>query len=82
MTKQLTPDQLELKIRENRARRAARRQGYELAKIDKRDPRALGHGRWKLAEPGGKLVISHVVRGIETGASLDEIEAKLGLSGE
>jgi hypothetical protein len=37
-----------LKARENRARRAAERQGLILVKSRRRDPRALGYGRYRL----------------------------------
>ncbi|MBN1527970.1 MAG: hypothetical protein JW895_02855 [Thermoleophilaceae bacterium] len=36
------------KVRENRLRRAAKRQGLELHKSRTRDPRALDYGRWWL----------------------------------
>ena len=60
--------------REMRVRRAAARQGYKLSKIQKRDARALGWNRWLITTADGTLVISHLVRGIETGASIDEVE--------
>lgn len=62
------------RVRENRARRAAERQGLKLAKIQRRDIRALGWNRWLLTDPDGKLLISYVVRGTETGASLEQVE--------
>ncbi len=34
------------KVRENRSRRAAERQGYQLHKSPRRDPRALDYGLW------------------------------------
>jgi hypothetical protein len=59
--------------RENRSRRAAERQGLTLAKIRRRDPLAIGHGRWLLRGPAGALLI-----GDETaGATLDEVERYL-----
>jgi hypothetical protein len=60
-----------------RARRAAARQGMTLHKIRTRHERTLGRDRWLLYGRDGKLVISNVVSGIETGASLDEIERYL-----
>jgi hypothetical protein len=78
----LTPEQVEAKTRENRSRRAAQRQGYKLAKIQRRDPRALGWNRWLLTDHRGKLLISHIERGTETGASLDEVEDHLGVPRE
>jgi hypothetical protein len=70
------------KARENRARRAAARQGYTLAKIQLRDPNALGYGRYLLRDDQGDIVrgTSHLVRGVETGRTLDEIEDRLGIS--
>jgi hypothetical protein len=66
-----TPD----KVRENRLRRAALRQGLVLRMSRRRDPRALGYGRYVLT---GELDGRHVFGGDEaTGdhlATLDEIE--------
>lgn len=42
----------EEKIRENRLRRAAARQGLTLHKSRTRDPRALDYGRWRISGPG------------------------------
>ena len=45
------------KVRENRARRAAARQGLELWKNPRRDPRALDYGSYVLVRTfNGKLV--------------------------
>jgi hypothetical protein len=63
-------------VRENRSRRGAARRGLSLNKIQRRDEGALGYGRWLLHD-GDQLLLSHVVRGIEIGASLEEIEAWL-----
>ena len=71
------PDDAFDRVRENTARRAARRQGLRLAKIQRRDPAALGWNRWLLRGEHGRLLLSHKVRGIETGASLEEIEKYL-----
>lgn len=38
------------KARENRARRAARRQGYRLEKHPRRDPRGIGFGAYRIAD--------------------------------
>jgi hypothetical protein len=38
------------KVRENRLRRAAGRQGLTLVKSRRRDPRALGYGRYMIVE--------------------------------
>jgi hypothetical protein len=61
------------KVRENRLRRMAERQGLVLQKSRRRDPRALDYGVYRLidvrrnvnVEPGGE------------GMSLDEVEAWL-----
>lgn len=83
------------KNRENRARTTALRQGRTLLKIRRYAGDAPDWNRWLLFDgPGGKskrdrstgqititgkLMISNKVRGIETGASLDEVEAALGI---
>lgn len=41
----------ERKVLENRLRRAAQRQGLRLEKSPLRDPRALGYGTYRLADP-------------------------------
>ena len=38
----------ELKVHENRLRRAAERQGLRLVKTRRRDPRALDYARWTI----------------------------------
>jgi len=38
------------KARENRARRAAQRQGYRLEKNPRRDPRAIGFGAYRITD--------------------------------
>ena len=53
------------KVRENRMRRAAERQGFVLEKSRRRDPRAIGYGpglstrtwqgRWLIASEGPSL---------------------------
>ena len=52
------------KVRENRARRAAERQGFRLIKSRRRDPRAVGYGLWWLQGHGH----------CEDGMTLDQIE--------
>jgi hypothetical protein len=67
------------KVRENRARRAAERQGVRLVKSRRRDPRALDYGRyWFALAEGAKdrnrdLPVPSPARGF----TLDEIEALL-----
>jgi hypothetical protein len=59
--------------REHRLRRMAERQGLELHKSRRRDPRALDYGRWKILDERGKPVAGtdHAGRAAMT---LDEIE--------
>ena len=72
--------ELSIKVRENRLRRMASRQGYRLQKSRRRDPRALGFGTFTLVKdktnassnqrtdnPGGNAV----------DVDLDEIEQVL-----
>jgi hypothetical protein len=65
------------KIRENRLRAAAKRQGYRLIKSRRRDPRALSFDRYMLAAPGGGGIGVHKDTG-EPAWSLDEVGAYLG----
>lgn len=71
------------KIRENRLRRMAQRQGLRLEKSRRRDPRALDYGAYWLVQgpppsAGGENWRSRVTEfGGEHGASLDEIEQRL-----
>jgi hypothetical protein len=62
------------KVRENRLRRMAERQGLALQKSRRRDPRAMDYGMYMLVDPRS----NHVVAGTEhTGRpnmSLDEVE--------
>jgi hypothetical protein len=63
------------KIRENRLRRAAERQGLNLSKSRLRDPRAVGYGLYTLSDKqtGGVLVSTQS----SAGMSLDEVEDRL-----
>jgi hypothetical protein len=70
----MTP--IELKTFENRLRRMASRQGYELSKSRLRDPRAIGYGGYMIIDAS----TNHVAAGGHPHAhtmSLDEIEAWL-----
>jgi hypothetical protein len=67
------------KIRENRLRRAAQRQGLMLAKSRRRDPRATDYGVYFLSEvtaPGGNWRSRELLTS-EAGINLDEVEAFL-----
>lgn len=59
------------KIRENRLRRMAERQGLQLSKSRRRDPRATDFGKFFLSQNG-------ILMSPESGMDLDEIEAYLG----
>jgi hypothetical protein len=64
------------KIRENRLRRMADRQGLALRKSGRRDPRAIDYGMYALIEP----VTNAIVVGAASGRfdfSLDDIESYL-----
>ena len=63
-----------MKVRENRLRRAAGRQGLRLVKSRRRDPRAYDYGRYWLQGENRALLTS------EYGVTLDEVEKFL--SGE
>lgn len=60
------------KIRENRLRRMAERQGLALNKSRRRDQRALDYGRWHIVDAASGDVI---VGG--DGMTTDEVEAYL-----
>lgn len=70
------------KVRENRVRRMAERQGLQLIKSRTRDPRALDYGSYMLLD-GDRVVLGGTRRKLGRrfkrgmGASLDEIEAFL-----
>ena len=62
------------KVRENRLRRMAERQGLRLVKSRRRDPRAIDFGCWMIVDPA----INAVVAGTEVVGrphwSLDDVE--------
>ena len=60
------------RIRENRLRRMAARQGYVLSKSRRRDPRAVDYGGYFLADAN----TSHLETS-EHGMDLDEVETFL-----
>jgi hypothetical protein len=65
------------KTRENRLRRMARRQGLDLQKSHRRDPRALDYGGYQLIDQGSSSLVLGETAGTAFGASLDDIEAFL-----
>lgn len=66
----------EQKIRENRLRRMADRQGLRLEKSRARDPRALSYGTYRLVEVATNTLAAHGAPN-GYGLTLDEIEAAL-----
>lgn len=59
------------KVRENRLRRAAERQGLILRKSRRRDPLSLTFGRWWVRDA------NNVLRSPEGGLTLNELEEYL-----
>ena len=66
----------EEKIRENRLRRMAQRQGLVLARSRRRDPRALDFGTYMLLDAETSAVVA---RGSDRGygLTLDDVEQQL-----
>ena len=60
------------KVRENRLRRMASRQGYMLHKSRRRDERALDYGGYVLINSDSGVVLGHTPHAYS--ADLDEIE--------
>ena len=65
------------KVRENRLRRMAQRQGRIVLKSRRRDHRALDYGRYWLHDDRNRILC-----GGSNGTSLDEIVASLTRNGE
>lgn len=63
------------KVRENRLRRMAERQGLVLTRSRRRDPRALDYGLYWLARTKGQITDSD--DSLLSGVTLDEVEAYL-----
>jgi hypothetical protein len=64
------------KVRENRLRRGAERQGLRLVKSRRRDPRAVGYGTYMLVDAHTAAMVA---KGLPDGygLSLDDIERQL-----
>lgn len=64
------------KIRENRLRRAARRQGLILVKSRRRDERATDYGTYMLVDGSTSAVVAN---GLQSGygLTLDDVETEL-----
>ena len=65
------------KIRENRLRRMAERQGFVLRKSRRRDPRAVDYRRFYLTDRLSGEIVSGYRPGLGPEYTLDEIEAYL-----
>jgi hypothetical protein len=64
------------KVRENRVRRMAERQGLQLQRCKRRDPNALGYGTYRLADPvTGTVTAQSGPSGY--GLTLADVEKKL-----
>jgi hypothetical protein len=62
------------KIRENRLRRMAERQGFALQKSRRRDPRAYDYGTYMLTDPNTNSIVAAGDVGRGYGLTLDDIE--------
>ena len=71
-----TPSSID-KVRENRLRRAAERQGYRLMKARRRDRRAFDYGTYQLVDGATNSLVLPSVAGGGFGYQLDEIEERL-----
>lgn len=72
----MTPEEQAEKVRENRLRRMAERQGLELQKSRRRDPRAYDYGTYQLIDPyTNTIAVGDTNRGY--GLTLDEVEKAL-----
>lgn len=65
------------KVRENRLRRMAARQGLRLEKSRRRDPRALEYGTYQLVDIDNNTLAAYGGGREGYGLDLDEIEAAL-----
>jgi hypothetical protein len=72
----MSSDDESVKVRENRLRRKARRQGLELQKSRRRDPHALDYGTYQLVDATtNSVVASGLTSGY--GLTLGDIEREL-----
>jgi hypothetical protein len=61
------------KVRENRLRRVADRQGLRLRKSGRRDPRALDYGMYALVDANSNTIVAGAASG-RFDFSLDDVE--------
>lgn len=64
------------KVRENRLRRMAERQGLQLERSRRRDPRARDYGLYRIMDTATKSVV-HDLGGSHYSLSLDDVERYL-----
>ena len=65
------------KVRENRLRRMAERQGLEIQKSRRRDPRAIDYDRWLIIDARTNAVVAGTEGTPRHGMTLDAVEAYL-----
>jgi hypothetical protein len=65
------------KVRENRVRRMAERQGLALAKSRRRDPRATDYGTYMLVDPTSNSVVAGTAATGRPEFTLDDVEQYL-----
>ena len=65
------------KTRETRLRRMADRQGFQLVKSRRRDPRSIDYGRWMILNPFTNGVVAGVGGTGRPEFTLDDVEAWL-----
>jgi hypothetical protein len=73
-------EEQEVKVRENRLRRAAERQGLRLEKSRRRDSHALGYGTYQLVDANTNALVAHGLPSTRAGAyglTLDDVEQEL-----
>ena len=64
------------KVRENRVRRAVERRGLRLVKSRRRDPMAVGYGKYRI-ETGDGIEATGFDSTMGWGLTLDEVEDRL-----
>lgn len=65
------------KVRENRLRRMAERQGLKLVKSRRRDPRAIDYGGWMIVDADTNTAVAGTAGTGRPNYSLDDVEAYL-----
>jgi|HubBroStandDraft_6_1064221.scaffolds.fasta_scaffold176613_1 hypothetical protein len=69
---------MSVKVRENRVRRMAKRQGLSLVKSRRRDPNALDYGLYLVLDPASNSIVAGSSE-IGFGLDLDGVESWLTL---